>query len=992
VFDGVEFRYPFRKYQRLILAHLEGRPRRAGDDRLHIVAPPGSGKTIVGLELIRRGGTPAVVFAPTSTIQQQWCAEVTEKFLPEGYAGAPVTSMDPLRLAPISVFTYQLLSVQAESDDLVKDLARREWIEEIVTAGQVDSEPAAERRLATMSERNPRAYSKELRSRAVRVKHAFLRGEDPDVARFLHENARRLIDDLVGYGVRTVVLDECHHLLDYWAVVIGELIRLIPEPTVVGLTATLPSPEDGFEYENYTGLLGDVDYEVPTPAVVKEGDLAPYRDLVGFVEPTEEERKYLADVQGAFSDIVSSVSGDERFRTWVASAGFQPVAEAAGGWEVALRENVPLAVAALRFLRSAGIPGPQDVPVPVEVEEDPTLDDWLMLLERYGLDALKASADREDHRRLTELRRALKSFGFTLTERGLRHARSPGDLVLAYSESKVAGGAEILRREGESLGERLRAIVITDFERTGASRRLEDLETEAGSARHVFLSLVAHPAAGKLDPILVTGRTLWIDADHGGALLARFNEHLARTGARATCRLEPGDAPGVLEVRGEGPDWSTRTYVAMVTEAFEAGSVRCLVGTRGLFAEGWDALTLNTLVDLTSATTSSSVQQLRGRSIRKDPGWPRKVAHNWDVVCVSKRFDRGDSDLRRLIARHASVWGVIPPSKAVGREQHGRVVKGLLHVDPQLVDDLTFEGFKKVDYGASTRRMLAQIPKRDESYDLWGVGDEYSNFSYAATRVDARDLKIRTVFTVEETLKRMFAAFRLSLIASLALGGWLGARAVLEGGAGLGSWFGAIGVVLGIVAATVLVLNARTAWRLGRKILRDQPADAILLDVGRALFLALQDAGLLSRNLQVEFVRVVEQPDLSYDVLLDYASPEDAAVFVEAYREVFEPVRDQRYLIRRSDRRLPKLWLAPLWAILRVAFRPRGGYPPAYHPVPKVLAAKKERAEAFAQHWRRFVGVGDLVYTRRPEGWRVLSRARAERRPKVKSLAFELWR
>ena len=39
------------------------------DNKFHIVAPPGSGKTIVGLELIRRFESPVVVFAPTTTIQ-----------------------------------------------------------------------------------------------------------------------------------------------------------------------------------------------------------------------------------------------------------------------------------------------------------------------------------------------------------------------------------------------------------------------------------------------------------------------------------------------------------------------------------------------------------------------------------------------------------------------------------------------------------------------------------------------------------------------------------------------------------------------------------------------------------------------------------------------------------------------------------------------------------------------------------------------------------
>ena len=45
------------------------------------------------------------------------------------------------------------------------------------------------------------------------------------------------------------------------------------------------------------------------------------------------------------------------------------------------------------------------------------------------------------------------------------------------------------------------------------------------------------------------------------------------------------------------------------------------------------------------------------------------------------------------------------------------------------------------------------------------------------------------------------------------------------------------------------------------------------------------------------------------------------------------------------------------------------------HPVPKDLARKKERAEAFARAWGRHVGPGRLVFTQRSEEGR---EARAE--------------
>jgi hypothetical protein len=63
---------------------------------------------------------------------------------------------------------------------------------------------------------------------------------------------------------------------------------------------------------------GDVDFEVPTPAVVKEGDLAPYRDLVYFTKPTQQEMDYLNNVQRAFEAEISRFTRSEALQDWTA--------------------------------------------------------------------------------------------------------------------------------------------------------------------------------------------------------------------------------------------------------------------------------------------------------------------------------------------------------------------------------------------------------------------------------------------------------------------------------------------------------------------------------------------------------------------------------------------------------------------------------------------------------------------------------------------------
>lgn len=77
---------------------------------------------------------------------------------------------------------------------------------------------------------------------------------------------------------------------------------------------------------------------------------------------------------------------------------------------------------------------------------------------------------------------------------------------------------------------------------------------------------------------------------------------------------------------------------------------------------------------------------------------------------------------------------------------------------------------------------------------------------------------------------------------------------------------------------------------------------------------------------------------------------------------------------------------------IRQWVRQTGMYPPAYHPVPKILAIRKEYVQIFAKYWQRYVGGGEIVFTRSETGRAILLAARAQRRPNVKQQAFEIWK
>jgi hypothetical protein len=76
---------------------------------LHLVAAPKSGKTVLGLEVIKRANQPTLVLAPTITIRDQWVDHPVDRFLPPG-SGRPAWLSTELRSpAFLTVATYQAL-------------------------------------------------------------------------------------------------------------------------------------------------------------------------------------------------------------------------------------------------------------------------------------------------------------------------------------------------------------------------------------------------------------------------------------------------------------------------------------------------------------------------------------------------------------------------------------------------------------------------------------------------------------------------------------------------------------------------------------------------------------------------------------------------------------------------------------------------------------------------------------------------------------------
>ena len=104
--DTMSFRKEWLVYQSRLLEHLD---RNLANRRLHLVAAPGSGKTVIGLEVIRRINQPTLVLAPTITIRDQWVDRLVDLFLPPGVGRPAWVSTELKKPAFLTVATYQAL-------------------------------------------------------------------------------------------------------------------------------------------------------------------------------------------------------------------------------------------------------------------------------------------------------------------------------------------------------------------------------------------------------------------------------------------------------------------------------------------------------------------------------------------------------------------------------------------------------------------------------------------------------------------------------------------------------------------------------------------------------------------------------------------------------------------------------------------------------------------------------------------------------------------
>ena len=171
-FGGISFPGTLRPSQIAATSVIE--PQLADNSKqLYIVAPPGSGKTILGLyvwaELVRR---PALVLSPNSAIQAQWISR-TSLFDLDGREDQ--LSLDPKKPGLLTSLTYQSLTMVRTKGDDLDDAALTLWLNRLIEEGEAIDIASGTAWLEDLQLKNPDYYENEMKKHRKRFDKAKLR-------------------------------------------------------------------------------------------------------------------------------------------------------------------------------------------------------------------------------------------------------------------------------------------------------------------------------------------------------------------------------------------------------------------------------------------------------------------------------------------------------------------------------------------------------------------------------------------------------------------------------------------------------------------------------------------------------------------------------------------------------------------------------------------------------------------------------------------------
>ena len=551
--QDIKFKYPFRDYQQDTLTMLD---KYIHDKKLHIVAAPGAGKTILALELLLRIGKKALILVPTIAIKEQWIERLTKDFINGNKADLISSELEDPKI--ITIDTYQAL------------------------------------------------YS--------------LKRKGIDINKIIVEN-----------NIKTIIFDEAHHLRKVWQKALKQLTDGLPDCTTISLTATPPYDSEN-DFDNYMELCGIIDAKITIPQLVKSNCLCPHQDFIYFNTLNLEQELELKEHAKKINEFVNRLFNNKTLIKIIALHDYIVNTEEN---TTNILNEFEFFIAMLSFLKKVNytIPKRKDL----EKLNIPILNFSMLNIMLEKLIFEKNTIEQEIFK--DEIR-AIKQELIELScidddnNVNLKYNKKISNLLTRNYE-KLNSICEIIDIEKQSLNEKLKLVIVTDYIKDEYYNIQDEEEIKELGVMPIFRKVTAKNP--NVNVAVLTGTLTIIPTELKEQLieLAEKEYNIKRDEIKIS---ELGINFDYSKVEFESK--YDRFKVNLITKLFEQSNISVLIGTIALIGEGWDAPFVNSLIMATYVSSYVTSNQLRGRAIRINKLDKNKFANIWHLVCLENEDDK----------------------------------------------------------------------------------------------------------------------------------------------------------------------------------------------------------------------------------------------------------------------------------------------------------------------------------------------------------------
>ncbi len=774
-------------------------------------------------------------------------------------------------------------------------------------------------------------------------------------ARFKQEKADEVITILKAANISLLCFDEAHHLRREWWKALTYLNEHLKPEQTLALTATPPYDADYGEWKRYQELCGEIDEVISIPELVKNGDLCPHQDYIYFSSLKQQERELLNSHNQHVRTFVDMILNDKELLDGLSKMSFFEAQES--DVEMIL-ESPAFYVSIASLLNAKGYRISERFLNLFDAKQKdlPKFDLQRAMAFINGFFENEAECFKPFESKKNHYFDVAKRLGLVVNKKVVLNDNVKIRRLIANSIGKLDSIVQIVKQEHSQLKERLRMVVLTDY------IKMDDTACQSLGVVPIWRRL-KEEVRGDVSIGVLCGTLILLPSTIIGKLYKLLSDNKIAEDSIKISRFD--DDKDYIRII---PKESIRNYIIrMITEMFCAGDITVLIGTQALLGEGWDAPAINSLILSSTVSSYMLSNQMRGRAIRIDKNNPGKVSNIWHLATIDfpdeKDFSMFETmssndmdalriytyDLEQLTTRFK---GFEAPSY-YGKHE---ILSGIERITDDLDHSpLSGEAFlkgkitrlKEVTKTLSTNRELTRQWWKAALYLGYGNGKQMN----LSTGVQVP--KISTMSLLYKGYK-----YRVALLLTMILTAYFSLLQVLP-------FF--IPTMVALVSIAI-VLGIYTV-----KYLKTGTVEGVMKQIAVTMLETMSAQGLIKSSIKNVGLRVAEDKGMLF-VSCSNLPAEENNLFIQALQEFLDPVDNPRYLLVKHSKFMGKIKQTD------------------YFSIPAVLSTNKKNVDLFKQLWKKYIGDCEIIYTRNPEGRKVLLKARkdassATKRDKSKRLS-----